>query len=68
MSKNSDFVTEQAIVAIFGVLHDMDIDVKSVAKKAEANILDSSSNYQVHGDHEIIVKACEEIQKAAESF
>ncbi|HCT4276835.1 TPA: hypothetical protein ACPYW1_000394 [Citrobacter freundii] len=64
MSNQAKHVAEQAVVAIFGALKNAGVDVSSIASKAQSNILDSSSDYQVNGDHTIIAEACEVIRDA----
>lgn len=64
MSNQAYHIAEQAVVAIFGALKNAGVDVERIASNAKTNILDSSSDYQVHGDHTIIVEACEIISDA----
>ncbi|EMV1550568.1 MULTISPECIES: hypothetical protein [Enterobacter] len=68
MSNQARHLAEQAVVAIFGALKDAGADLEKIAGNARANILDSSSNYQVHGDHAIITEACEVISDAEKNL
>ncbi|WP_312187338.1 hypothetical protein [Leclercia sp.] len=68
MSNQARHLAEQAVVAIFGALKDAGVDLEKIAGNARSNILDSSSNYQVHGDHTIIADACEVISDAVKSI
>jgi len=64
MSDNQKEITEQALVAILGAIKEYGADAETIAEHAKALTLDSSSNYQVHGDHTIISEACEAIDNA----